>query len=1253
MDGTNTLAIWREAGEWWRGEPYREVTRYLDDKGIRRESQKLGPSVGQLNDTGQKELDESRKEEWSLRERKIRDEKVAAACGKLPKAYYERAAAERNADLRLQSLETTWNVFVRDNETKQTQIVNCQSSIGNSYAPLHCLSGYSFGRSTMLAVEIASHASHYGCPATAITDIHSLVGCVEFSKACKRNGVKPLIGASIEMPEGGALVLIAQNKTGYRNLSRLITECHLHEPRRHPMGSWQRLQTHNEGLICLTGGDTGPLDRLLVKSDTREAWQMVQKLHEIFGPRLFLEVERSYLPWQKRVNSNLLQISEELGIKAVAGGSVTHGKRFDFPAQDVLVCADTLCLIEEVMGRKELRDPTQLQVGSFPQRALNAERFFHSPGAMFQLYQDRPDLLENTLLVADMCDEDVLPSRVSLPKMFEDDSHALKEIVEANAHFAYPNPSKATTKRIQFELSRILRLGFATHFLVAYDTCRWAREQGIQMSGRGSVIDSCVAYILGFSRIDALRHNLHFDRFLPEDGSKRPDIDIDFEAHRRDDVRGYMIGKYGVERTATVAAIGCYNTRGIVREIGKVFGLPNETIGFLAKRIHGGVPPDQLEAALEKRPELRDSNIPRERFQWVFKLAERLMDVPRNIRCHSSGVVISDTPIRDIVPVMWSGSGAAEESRVEDQHLRIIQWDKGSSKHYFDKFDVLCLRGQDVMSGIEKRIRIVNPDFSAEQVPVDDPETYRAMRSGELIGIPQSASPAMRQAHIRLQTQHLTDASLVQAGIRPGVGGAVKLNQLIRRRRGLEDYTFEHPDLEHILGHTYGIIVFQEQVDMLLQTFCGCSSGEAEDIRDAIYKRRKEDYADFVRDKLIERMLARSYPISIAEHVFELVSQFKGYGFAQGHALAFAELSVRCIHLMQHHPAEYFSSLLSAQPAGYYGPCTLVNEARSRGVQIVGADVLRSEKEFSVEPAYSTNPMMMIPNGAIRVGLMQVKGLSKETCARIITKQTQIRQLALEPEPQPLHSVQRQRSKIAVMERPKDYGEPKPEPAFTSFFHFVREIKPEVDELEALILCGALDSLCPNRRAMLWAIPSAYDYARTCWHEGDNPRLPFDIPEPKMNIDVEDFSEEEKAVHERTVLELDVDRHLMYYEADRIRARGCITSEQIKTLSDGDWALVVGNPIRLRFPPTPSGKRVVFFDLEDEVGLLNVTCFDRVYRRDGRAIVTSPYVTIRGQVQDRDGHKAFLAQKVWPYKPRLMSGQSVKLPVTTADFLVG
>lgn len=1223
-----TLEVWREGREWWLGEPYVEQRKYLDERGIRRVAKREGRSLGALDTPRRKAYDEDNSEEIVLRLAKTRDEKVAAACGKLPEKFYERASAERKGVVAVPARGAT-----------------LRSLSGAQYAPLHLFTGYAFGRSVMLAEEVAGYAARAGCPAAAIADPHSLVGAHEFARACREVGIKPLIGASIELPEGGEIVLIAKTKAGYRTLSRLVTACHLGEPRLFPMGSWERLAEHSEGLVCLTGGYWGPLDRLLTRRDTAGALRLVERLVRIYGrENVYLEVERSYLPWRRMVEAQILDLADATGTKAVAGGGIGQGTRADFPAQDVLLCAESLCLIEEVIGRKPRRHESQPQATRHPERSLNAERFLRPCVQMAVLYSDRPDLLTATLEIADRCEENVLPGMQALPSLFPDDGEALAEIVESQAHWAYgAGYGPKHRKRLRMEVERIRRMEFSSHFLIAWDFCRWAREQGVGMSGRGSVVDSAVAYVLGFSRIDAIEHNLHFGRFLPEDGSKRPDIDIDFEARRRDDVRGYVTRKYGKDRVAGLAAIGSYRVRGIVRDVSKVFGIPDETIGFLAKKIHGGVSPDELESALERRPELRGSKIPKEKFRWVLALASRLMDIPTGMGLHSSGVIVSATPLADVVPVQWSGAPASEESGTGEEFLRQIQWDKRSAKRCFDKFDILCLRGQDVLSGVESRVRSANPDFSSERLTaVADPHVYEAMRSGELVGVPQSASPAMRQAHQRLRTDNLHEASLVQAGIRPGVGGAVKLNELIARHRG-KPFEFEHPDFAEILGNTYGIIVFQEQVDLILEKFCGYTSGEAEDIRDAMYKKRRDGFAEEAREKIIGDCLARGYSQFVAEHAFELVSQFKGYGFAQGHALAFAEVSLRSVRLMQDHPSEYFAALLSAQPAGYYGPTTIANEARSRGVRMLGLDVNRSGERFEVEAAADPETGILVPNGAIRVALKQLKGLSKTTLERIVREQQAFGCQV----PGRLPTETRTGGGVATMEP----GRPASLRAFGSFFDFARRIQPSRDELEALVLAGAFDAMEPNRRALLWAIKAAQEFAWAHRSTGDSPVLPLDYEEPPLDLSVADFSEQEKAVWERALLDLDVEKHLMAFERERVAEKGGMTSDEARQMPAGSRVTIVGNPIRLRFPPTQSGKRVAFFDLEDERGLMNCTAFDDTYQKYGHAFVTSQYCTVVGHMQDRDGHPAFLVERAYTYKP-VLARAVANLPIGTADFLV-
>ena len=1160
-----TVARWREAGRWWDGEPYLEVRRILLPNGAVREETREMPCIGDaLAGVVPARFTENHTEDHDTRFVKVRDEKVLAALGMTPE-----------------------------------QPVPKVRRPAATYALLHACSGYAFGRGLMLAEEVPAVCASRGVGAALLADPFSLAGAAEFVKLASTIGVRPLVGSSFLLEGGGEIVLVARNAAGWRSLSRLVTECHEGEPRLFPLATWERLERHAEGLLLLTGGDLGPLSRGMARGRYEGARALLDRMGGMYGrENVAVQIERSYAPWQTAINGHLLALADEAGVLPVAGGLVTHARRHHYPAQDVLAAAHSLGGIEEVVGRKGPRHESRARVIDPPHRSLNAERFVRSPGEMAVLFRDRPDLVQNTMRVAEMCEADVLPGRVALPNM-GDEPLRLDRLVwqGARRRYGWRSFERVLARRISRELKVIDRQGFAPHFLVAAEMCAWADERGIAQSGRGSVVDSVVAYCLGMSRIDAHRHGLEFDRFLPEDGTKRPDIDIDFEANRREEVRQWFVSRFGSEHVATVCAYSAYSTRGIIRAVGKVMGLPEESIGYLAKKLHGGVSPKALEDALDKRPELRDANIPRERFRWVFRLAERLTDVPRGIQAHPSGIVVSAVPIRDVLPVV--------PSAVEG--VSLIQWDKRSAKRCFDKFDCLCLRALDILSHAEERIRPKEPGFDERAIPSDDPETFAAMRRGDLVGITQSASPAMTSAHVRVRTDSLPDAALVQACIRPGVGGAIKNDLLVARRFG-QPYELDHPDMEGIVGKTYGIVVYQEQVDQLLVRFAGYTPGEAEEIREGIYKKRRENYVAAMKAEIVSRV-TRRYDSKLAETIYDLVAPYQGYGFAEGHALAFAETTIRSLHTKIHHPAEFFAAALEAQPAGYYPAHTLANEARNKGVRILPLCVNASGLVYSVEDVEDLG--LRVPNGGVRLPLTRVEGVSRGLAARIVAAREGLPYLSL--------------------------GD------------LARRCRPDGDELAILVQAGAFDALHSNRRAALWGVSAATEYART--FAPDASALPVAVPPPGVPEDVSDFLVSERALLERKLLGLDVARHLMGFERDRVADKGALTVKEAK--ESGARVMVVGNPMRLRMPPTKSGRRVVFFDLEDETGLLNLTVFDDVYLRDGHALVTEPYVVVWATPQDRQGHKAFLVSRMIPYRPTFAGEPQATrpLPLVTADFL--
>ncbi|HKU52931.1 MAG TPA: PHP domain-containing protein, partial [Nitrospira sp.] len=347
----------------------------------------------------------------------------------------------------------------------------------------------------MLAEEIPPIAASKGIGSALLADRMTVSGAHEFDKLARKVGIKALLGATFEMPEGGEIVLIAQNSIGWRSLSRLVTECHLDESRLFPICNWERLSRHSAGLLCLTGGSKGPINQLLMARNYSGAEELLLKLQRIFPT--FLQMERSHLPWEKSVNAWLEQLAEKHQLMCVAGGTHNLGKREHYPVQDMLLCIESLCAIDEVIGRKPQRDPSQPPRKPIPLRGLNAETFIKSPNEFYDLYQDHPDWIENTLRVAELCDRDVLPGLAPLPHVFDDDNAALQKIVMDRARQIRPQMPTNYRRRIGRELASIIQLGFANHFLIAWEMCEWAREQNILFSGRGSVVDSAIAYCLG------------------------------------------------------------------------------------------------------------------------------------------------------------------------------------------------------------------------------------------------------------------------------------------------------------------------------------------------------------------------------------------------------------------------------------------------------------------------------------------------------------------------------------------------------------------------------------------------------------------------------------------------------------------------------------------------------------------------------------------------------------------------------------
>jgi len=1072
---------------------------------------------------------------------------------------------------------------------------------------LHVHTPFSFLDGAARIDRLVDAAAQFEMPALAMTDHNNVSAAARFHQRCQEAGLRPIIGAEITLEGGFHLTLLTQNPRGYANLCRLITQAHLSQPRLQPACSLDALREHNEGLIALSGCRRGRVPALLLKRQLDEAEQAARELKGLFGPdRFFLEMQELLLPGTRLLNTRLAELAERLGVELVATNNVHHLRREDFPAHDVLTCARTLTKLDDV----------------HPERRLNAQCTLRSPAEMAGFFRAYPQALETAGRIAERCEPALHPGEYRFPAYRvppgETARGMLHKLVWQGARERYRPLTEPVRRRLEHELGVIGKLGFDEYFLVVWDLLRFAHGRGIRFAGRGSAADSAVAYCLGVTTVDPIARGLLFERFMSLERAAMPDIDVDFEAERRDDVMKYVIDLYGQEHVAMVATYNTFQARSAIRDLGKGMGFPLDEIDRLAKHLPY-LPADAIEGAFDTVPELRDSDLSRTRYQQLLDIARAVAGFPRHLSTHLGGIVVTREPLLDISPVQMAAKG-----------LPVIQFDKDDVEDLgLVKLDLLCLR---MLSAIESTVRGINgrsqesgvrsqengrenaengtvpfsairlpktvqshfAQFDYEAIPDGDAASYDLVARSDTVGVFQLESPAQRALHARLQPSCFEDLVASVAIIRPGPILANMVTPYIARRQGKEAITYLHPSLERILGKTYGVVLFQEQVIEIATEVAGFTPGEADQLRRAMTHHRSWEEMEKIGGQFIQRARERGVEEKVAQEIFSYIQAYAGYGFCEAHAAAFADTAYRTAYLKAHYPAEFFAALLSHQPMGYYPPNTLIWEAKRRGIRVVGPDVNASGVRFTVE------------EGAIRVSLSQIRGMGEGTAAAIVRERE---------EGGPFGSLRDFCRRCGKGEKgdgaffPRDVcGKKAPSP-------FSRN----------MILAGAFDSLHPNRRRLLWE-------AGVIWNEtlsSDSP-LPLGKNGTDTILDVEngvcpifpDFAPNEKWWWELDVLGIAIDKHPMEFVREDLRGKGAITVAESLQARQGTRVSVGGVVVRPHRPPTKSGRTVVFFTLEDETGLLDVTVFESVYQRCGKAIFTQPMVTVTGHMARRSAERA-------------------------------
>ena len=856
------------------------------------------------------------------------------------------------------------------------------------------------------------------------------------------------------------------------------------------------------------------------------------------------------------MNRDLAELAEKLGMGLVATNNVHYACPEEFRVHDVLTCVRTLTRVYDV----------------HPERPLNAENYLKSEQEIKKLFREYPQAVANTWQIAQRCGPSLalgtpLFPRFNLPPGKAAES-LLRDLAYRGARKKYGRVSRKVESRLEHELRVINALGYADYFLVVWDIVEYARNQGIRYAGRGSVADSFVAYCLGITEVDSLARGLLFERFMSLERAQKPDIDIDFDARFRDRIFQYVSARYGEDKTAKVCTYSTYRARSAVRELGKALGLPEGELDQAAKRLPYGAYADRIKDMLPLLPELRESNLDKEKFSLLLDLCEKVAGFPRFLGTHLGGVVVSREPLCDITPLQRSAKGEV-----------VTQFDKDDIEELgLVKLDLLSLRA---MSAVEDTVRAIMREkkgFDYEKIPLDDAATYRMINKGQTIGVFQLESPAQRALQARLGASDIEDIVASVALIRPGPIKGDMVEPYIFRRQGREAVTFLHPALEPILAKTYGVILFQEQVIEIATVIAKFTPGEADRLRKVMTHARSQKVMDEIGREFIERAVENGVSREVAETVFKAMAGYASYGFCEAHAAAFATTSYKTAYLVRHYPAQFYASVLSNQPMGYYPPHIIADEARRRGVRILPPCINRSGENFLVEKE------------GIRVSLSQVKGLSRKGIRNILDN------------------------------RP-----------FTSLAEVWEKAGLARDEMENLIKCGALDVFDTNRRRLLVKARKLHLSSRAAGAVKEG-IMAFDDPEQAAGAkaDIPDFTEDEKYAMEFEILGLSPREHLMARFRGYLKENGFKSSWDLAALPGGRWVKVAGVLLRPHRPPTKSGRVVVFMSLEDEFGLTDVTVFEDVYQRYGGLIFspqTSPLV-VEGVLQKRGNLASVVAKRI-------------------------
>ncbi len=1042
-----------------------------------------------------------------------------------------------------------------------------------SYVELHCHSAFSFLDGASLPDDLVEAAVQRGHTALALTDHDSVSGSMEFAQAAKAAGLRAIHGAEVSFRDDGEpleaehrhLTLLVRDARGWSSLCRLLTRAHSHtrdgRDRSAPSLELRDIEEHAEGLVCLSG---------CARRGVRDEPTM-RRLLKAFGPDAFrVELQRPFARYDRTLNRGLAGLAERLGVPCVATGNVHAHTPARARLQDVLVA---------------VREHTTLDA-SEPLRRGNHAHVLATPAAMAARFEDHPQAVAETARLAATLTFDLTQDLgYRYPGAEDDDAdRALAEACDTSFGHRYPlgHPLRVeASARLEEELHLIAGLGLSGFFLLHRDMLELAREVAVEVRGpstarallppgrgRGSSVSSIVCYLTGLSHVDPVANKLFLGRFLNEEISALPDIDLDFPRDVREVLIPRIHERYGHDRSALVAAFPTYRARGAIRELGKALGLPPGEIERVARGSEGwstrSIDADIVTA-------LGPGREGEGRWRHLAALAQEAYGLPRHLSQHSGGMIIATRPLIDCCPVV----PAAMEGR------QMVMWDKDSCADAgFLKIDLL---GLGMLSAVERCVEQIaarrGERIDLSRIPYDDAQTYDAIQNAETTGVFQIESRAQMASLLRTRPENLDDITIQVAIVRPGPiqGGAV--NPYIKRRQALRRdpsyiVPYEHPSLEPVLRDTLGTIIFQDQVIEVAMAFAGFSPGEAEGLRRAMSRKRSVAAVESHHRRFVDGAMARWDDVdeALAERVFSMIIGFSGFGFPKAHGAAFGLLAYQSTWLRVHYGPEFLAALLDEQPMGFYPPDALVHEAQRRGIEVQPPEVNASGVGCTVTP-----------EGAVRLGLGHVLGVRGDEVAAIVSERE---------ERGPFRSLEDLASRAGTGR----------------------------SSLERLAWSGACDALTSAdmaagsagyaRREALWRLGIAAAPLSVHGREGTQLTLPLDLPSAPRLARLGPW---ESMLADYATTGLTTATHPLELLRDGLRERGGVTSADLGRIAHGSRVRVGGLVVARQRPGTASG--IVFMLLEDEHGTVNLVVPPQVYERHRLAVRTEPLVIAEGLLE--------------------------------------